>query len=221
MWAESQLDKRRLKEETINKFNDSSFNVVVEGSQSPLGYPNNKNHGTSPTTLVKDDSAGIVDNLQNHFESIPAEKSSAAQETFVGQFAVPSGNTAERSRMQLKSFIGHKAEEMYVYRSLPLGQDRRRNRYWLFVASGSSEDPGSGRIFVESPHGCWKLIDTEEVCSFHYFLQCALLLVRQSMFSWLNIHFTQGKMLALFFFFLKKRGQPSAPRFVWGVQGWV
>ncbi|XP_004232922.1 homeobox-DDT domain protein RLT1 isoform X1 [Solanum lycopersicum] len=162
MWAESQLDKRRLKEETINKFNDSSFNVVVEGSQSPLGYPNNKNHGTSPTTLVKDDSAGIVDNLQNHFESIPAEKSSAAQETFVGQFAVPSGNTAERSRMQLKSFIGHKAEEMYVYRSLPLGQDRRRNRYWLFVASGSSEDPGSGRIFVESPHGCWKLIDTEE-----------------------------------------------------------
>ncbi|KAL3345261.1 hypothetical protein AABB24_024293 [Solanum stoloniferum] len=162
MWAESQLDKRRLKEETINKFNDSSFNVVVEGSQSPLGYPNNKNQGTSPTTLVKDDSAGIVDNLQNHFESIPAEKSSAAQETFVGQFAVPSGNTAERSRMQLKSFIGHKAEEMYVYRSLPLGQDRRRNRYWLFVASGSSEDPGSGRIFVESPHGCWKLIDTEE-----------------------------------------------------------
>ncbi|XP_015065716.1 homeobox-DDT domain protein RLT1 isoform X2 [Solanum pennellii] len=162
MWAESQLDKRRLKEETINKFNDSSFNVVVEGSQSPLGYPNNKNHGTSPTTLVKDDSAGIVDNLQNHFESIPAEKNSAAQETFVGQFAVPSGNTAERSRMQLKSFIGHKAEEMYVYRSLPLGQDRRRNRYWLFVASGSSEDPGSGRIFVESPHGCWKLIDTEE-----------------------------------------------------------
>ncbi|KAH0719307.1 hypothetical protein KY285_015338 [Solanum tuberosum] len=162
MWAESQLDKRRLKEETINKFNDSSFNVVVEGSQSPLGYPNNKNQRTSPTTLVKDDSAGIVDNLQNHFESIPAEKSSAAQETFVGQFAVPSGNTAERSRMQLKSFIGHKAEEMYVYRSLPLGQDRRRNRYWLFVASGSSEDPGSGRIFVESPHGCWKLIDTEE-----------------------------------------------------------
>lgn len=162
MWAESQLDKRRLKEEMINKFNDSSFNVVVEGSQSPLGYPNNKNQWTSPTTLVKDDSAGIVDNLQNHFESIPAEKSSAAQETFVGQFAVPSGNTAERSRMQLKSFIGHKAEEMYVYRSLPLGQDRRRNRYWLFVASGSSEDPGSGRIFVESPHGCWKLIDTEE-----------------------------------------------------------
>ncbi|XP_060192893.1 homeobox-DDT domain protein RLT1 [Lycium barbarum] len=162
MWAESQLDKRRLKEETINKFNDCSFNAVVEGSQSPLGFPNNKNQGTSATTLVKDEPAVIVDNLQNHFESIPAEKSSAAQETFVGQFAVPSGNTAERSRMQLKSFIGHKAEEMYVYRSLPLGQDRRRNRYWLFVASGSSQDPGSGRIFFESPQGCWRLIDTEE-----------------------------------------------------------
>ncbi|KAJ8545489.1 hypothetical protein K7X08_018072 [Anisodus acutangulus] len=163
MWAESQLDKRRLEEETINKFNDSSFNAVVEGSQSPLGFPNNKNQGTSPTTLVKDESAVIVDNVQNHFESIPAEKSSVAQKTFVRQFAVPSGNTAERSRMQLKSFIGHKAEEMYVYRSLPLGQDRRRNRYWLFVAIGSSQDPGSGRIFVESPNGCWRLIDTEEV----------------------------------------------------------
>lgn len=162
MWAESQLDKRRLKEETINKFNDSSFNAVVEGSQSPLGFPNNKNQGTSPTKQVKDESAVIIGNAQNHFESIPAEKSSAAQETFVGQFAVPSGNTTERSRMQLKSFIGHKAEEMYVYRSLPLGQDRRRNRYWLFVASGSSQDPGSGRIFVESPHGYWRLIDTEE-----------------------------------------------------------
>ncbi|CAN4084106.1 unnamed protein product [Withania somnifera] len=162
MWAESQLDKRRLKEEPINKFNDNSFNAVVEGSQSPFGFANNKNQGTSPTMLVKDESAVIVGNFQNHFDSIPSEKNLASQETFVGQFAVPSGNTAERSRMQLKSFIGHKAEEMYVYRSLPLGQDRRRNRYWLFVASGSSEDPGSGRIFVESPHGCWRLIDTEE-----------------------------------------------------------
>ncbi|CAN4078885.1 unnamed protein product [Withania somnifera] len=162
MWAESQLDKRRLKEETMNKFNDSSFNGMVEGSQSPFGFPNNKNQGTSPATLVKDESAVIIGNVQNHFESMPTEKNLVAQETFVGQFAVPSGNTAERSHMQLKSFIGHKAEEMYVYRSLPLGQDRRRNRYWLFVASGSSQDPGSGRIFVESPHGCWRLIDTEE-----------------------------------------------------------
>ncbi|XP_009781785.1 homeobox-DDT domain protein RLT1 isoform X1 [Nicotiana sylvestris] len=163
MWAEAQLDKRRLKEETINKFTDSSFNAVVEGSQSPLGFPNSKNQGTAPTTLVKDESAVVVDNVQNHFESISAEKSSVAQETFMGELAIqPSGSTAERSRMQLKSFIGHKAEEMYVYRSLPLGQDRRRNRYWLFVASGSSEDPGSGRIFVEPPHGCWRLIDTEE-----------------------------------------------------------
>lgn len=201
MWAESQLDKRRLKEETVNRFNDSSFNAVVEGSQSPLGFTNNKNQGTSPTTLVKDESAVIVGNVQNHFESILAEKSSAAQETFVGQFAVPSGNTAERSRMQLKSFIGHKAEEMYVYRSLPLGQDRRRNRYWLFVASGSSQDPGSGRIFFESPQGCWRLIDTEEVCSFHSFSVCTLLLVnRESRFSRLKICFIQGSRLHYFVF---------------------
>ncbi|KAI3823950.1 hypothetical protein L1987_05396 [Smallanthus sonchifolius] len=116
MWTEAQLDKKRLKEEFITKFQDSSFMVATEGSQSPL--------------------IPVIDNNGN--------------------------NTAERSRLQLKAFIGHKAEEMYVYRSLPLGQDRRRNRYWQFVASNSRHDPGSGRIFVELQNGCWRLIDSEE-----------------------------------------------------------
>ncbi|XP_076913172.1 homeobox-DDT domain protein RLT2-like [Bidens hawaiensis] len=68
----------------------------------------------------------------------------------------------EKSRAQLKSLIGHKAEEMFVYRSLPLGSDRRRNRYWQFITSASQNDPGSGRIFVELCDGRWRLIDTEE-----------------------------------------------------------
>lgn len=63
----------------------------------------------------------------------------------------------------MKSYIGHRAEDMYVYRSLPLGLDRRRNRYWQFVASASRHDPGSGRIFFESTDGYWRLIDSEEV----------------------------------------------------------
>nr|GMC81593.1 homeobox-DDT domain protein RLT1 isoform X2 [Ipomoea batatas] len=158
MWAEAQLDKRRTKDENLNKLPDSSFNAVAEGSQSPLAIPDYKNHEASSTAGVNETSTGNT-SVKRHLEIFSAEKSSVAQEVTTN---LPSGHTAERSRMQLKSFIGHKAEEMYVYRSLPLGQDRRRNRYWLFVASGSSHDPGSGRIFVESPGGCWKVIDTEE-----------------------------------------------------------
>ncbi|XP_047308886.1 homeobox-DDT domain protein RLT1-like isoform X2 [Impatiens glandulifera] len=68
----------------------------------------------------------------------------------------------ERARLGLKSYIGQKAEETYTYRALPLGQDRRRNRYWKFGASASVHDPGSGRIFVESLTGQWRVIDSEE-----------------------------------------------------------
>nr|GMD93116.1 homeobox-DDT domain protein RLT1 [Ipomoea batatas] len=164
MWAEAQLDRRRMKEENIIKFHDSSFGAAAEGSQSPFTLPDNKVHGPAQAAVVNDASVGL-DNAQNQLELLPAEKSLAPQDFSTSSFISsiqPSGYTAERSRMQLKSFIGHKAEEMYVYRSLPLGQDRRRNRYWLFVASGSSHDPGSGRIFVESPDGFWRLIDTEE-----------------------------------------------------------
>jgi hypothetical protein len=73
------------------------------------------------------------------------------------------GHANEKSRSQLKSVIGHRAEEMYVYRSLPLGQDRRRNRYWQFTTSASRNDPGCGRIFVELHDGRWRVIDSEEV----------------------------------------------------------
>ncbi|CAH8355421.1 unnamed protein product [Eruca vesicaria subsp. sativa] len=69
---------------------------------------------------------------------------------------------SKRSRSQLKSYIGDKAEEVYPYRSLPLGQDRRHNRYWHFAASASKTDPCSGLIFVELHDGKWRLIDSEE-----------------------------------------------------------
>lgn len=117
MWAEAQIDKRRMKEDFIMKIQYPASDDLVPGQEN-LGDPQN--------------------DLQ------PA-------------YAV------EKSRAQLKSFIGHKAEEMFVYRSLPLGSDRRRNRYWQFITSASQNDPGFGRIFVELCDGRWRLIDTEEV----------------------------------------------------------
>ncbi|KAD7117894.1 hypothetical protein E3N88_05162 [Mikania micrantha] len=139
MWTEAQSDKKRLKEEFTIKFQDSSFMVATDGNQSPL----------IPVTDLK---------IDQHLQM--GQDSSVFQTN--GQIHNNGNNTAERSRLQLKAFIGHKAEEMYVYRSLPLGQDRRRNRYWQFVASNSRHDPGSGRIFVELQNGWWRLIDSEE-----------------------------------------------------------
>ncbi|KAJ0797032.1 putative transcription factor & chromatin remodeling DDT family [Helianthus annuus] len=136
MWSEAQLDKKQLKEEFITKFQDS---FLMTG-QSPL--------------------IPVIDNKVNDGSRQTGQDSSVGQIT--GQIYNNGCNTAERSRLQLKAFIGHKAEEMYAYRSLPLGQDRRRNRYWQFVASNSRHDPGSGRIFVELQNGCWRLIDSEE-----------------------------------------------------------
>ncbi|GAA0160372.1 homeodomain transcription factor [Lithospermum erythrorhizon] len=165
MWAEAQLDKKRIKEEFISKLQDSSFNVAAERCQSPLVAGEGKKYDTPMTHVVKVEGSITADSVQNPFENTSGGKYIAQDSAMAQYYATPAqqnGYTAERSRMQLKSFIGHKAEEMYVYRSLPLGQDRRRNRYWQFVATASSQDPGSGRIFMESPEGFWGLIDTEE-----------------------------------------------------------
>ncbi|KAG8385512.1 hypothetical protein BUALT_Bualt03G0053000 [Buddleja alternifolia] len=157
MWAEAQLDKRRMREEFITKYYDSTFNAAAEGGLSPL-VAENKIYDPPATTLQKDASCVVAEDARNSIEN-------PAQDTFMGQFisqGQQNGYTTERSRLQLKSYIGHRAEELYVYRSLPLGQDRRRNRYWQFVASASSLDPGSGRIFVELTNGYWRLIDSEK-----------------------------------------------------------
>ncbi|XP_073301309.1 homeobox-DDT domain protein RLT1-like [Primulina huaijiensis] len=132
MWAEAQVDKRRTREEII--------------------------YDPQTTTLEKDVSSVVAGDAHNSIDT-------PAQDGAMVQFVSPlqqNGCTSERSCLQLKSYIGQRAEEMYVYRSLPLGQDRRRNRYWQFVASASSLDPGWGRIFFESPTGYWRLLDSEE-----------------------------------------------------------
>lgn len=69
---------------------------------------------------------------------------------------------------KLRSYIHQKAEGIYEYRALPLGQDRRHNQYWQFSTSASLTDPGLGRIFFESKNGLWRVIDSEEVAVFSF-----------------------------------------------------
>ncbi|CAJ1961770.1 unnamed protein product [Sphenostylis stenocarpa] len=170
MWADAQIDKVRLKDDNISKLDFPSLTgnkvetqhtyPAVEGNQSPMLDININNNEVSPSTAENQKGAPVA-------QSILMEKSSSIQDfgTSTGadipQTQVPV-QYSKRSRSQLKSYFAHLAEEMYVYRSLPLGQDRRRNRYWQFVASASSNDPGSGRIFVECHDGKWWLIDSEE-----------------------------------------------------------
>lgn len=173
MWAEAQLDKRRCKEEYLNKSQYSSFLVCkpesaqaivgTDGSQTPIELPYTK-ESDGNLEFLSNDQFPDVQSL-NNIHNMPAERNVLGQEvsTNPDSFTLQHyGHAAEKPRFQLKSYIGHKAEQLYVYRSLPLGQDRRRNRYWLFSTSASPNDPGSGRIFFESRDGLWRLIDSEE-----------------------------------------------------------
>ncbi|KAM7498033.1 hypothetical protein LguiA_022447 [Lonicera macranthoides] len=166
IWAEAQVDKRRMKEEYVMKMQYSSSFVKPEHnlSISAVGGRKSPFAGDDKNDLPFGDPQNDIINNPNYMS---IERNLPMQDISVG----PDNNlslqqagyaAAEKSRSQLKAFIGHKAEEMYVYRSLPLGQDRRRNRYWQFITSSSRNDPGSGRIFVELRDGHWRLIDSEE-----------------------------------------------------------
>ncbi|XP_009352854.2 homeobox-DDT domain protein RLT1 [Pyrus x bretschneideri] len=172
MLAEAQLDKSRLKEENVGRLDFQSFMggkadvqaTGVEDGQSPLRDVDNRNIEASPVTAENQKSIHGSQGVQNQLNGVPVERTSAAQDFSMGSDNFLSQQLAyasKRSRSQLKSYIAHRAEEMYAYRSLPLGQDRRHNRYWQFVASASRNDPGSGRIFIELNNGSWRLIDTE------------------------------------------------------------
>lgn len=175
MWAVAQLDKRRLKEDVIkmqyspfigNKTEQILTILSSEDRQSPSLTVDEKNIETTVKLSVPQERMVDPQNDQDYINSFPSVGNLQMQEYSVGPdnhpFQQP-GFIADKSRKQLKSYIGHKAEEMYVYRSLPLGQDRRHNRYWQFITSASRNDPGCGRIFVELHDGRWRLIDSEEV----------------------------------------------------------
>ncbi|KAJ8764613.1 hypothetical protein K2173_006695 [Erythroxylum novogranatense] len=174
MWAEAQLDKRRMKEEYIVKMHYPPFvgnkiepNLTMSTSECKESSFMNDDEKSSelPLNIVQQEQLSVLQGINNHLNNIPSERnveiqdSSACLDNLSNQQL---GQVAERSRSQLKSFIAQKAEEMYAYRSLPLGLDRGRNRYWQFTTSSSHNDPGSGRIFVELHDGRWRLVETEE-----------------------------------------------------------
>ncbi|KAK4484462.1 hypothetical protein RD792_007045 [Penstemon davidsonii] len=142
MWAEAQLDKRRMKEEHFLKLQSSSpLNVDMK----------NESSSTTPAFQL-DLNDGQNNPLMQEFSSVGSENLLLQQSVYA----------AEKSRSDLKAYISQRAEEMYVYRSLPLGQDRRHNRYWQFKTSPSHNDPGAQKIFVELCNGKWRVIDSEK-----------------------------------------------------------
>lgn len=173
IWAEAQLDKRRFKEEFLLKVQYPSVGnnaqqlcsvTSMEARQSPLLAVGGHNEVADIPSLQQEALHKLPDEPNNP-SKVAIEKTCPTLEIYGGQdnsqlqhFAY----VAEKSRSQLKAYIGHRAEEIFVYRSLPLGQDRRRNRYWQFITSPSRNDPGSGRIFVELRDGKWRLIDSEK-----------------------------------------------------------
>uniref|UniRef100_M4EY35 Homeobox domain-containing protein n=1 Tax=Brassica campestris TaxID=3711 RepID=M4EY35_BRACM len=145
MWSEVQLDKR-WKEESLIRANYLSYPTPKtqespSASQDPLSLPQ-IDVAAGPSLQLQENVSGMENLQYHHQQSYTADR--------------------ERPRAELKAYVGYKAEELYVYRSLPLGLDRRRNRYWRFSASASRNDPGCGRIFVELQDGRWRLIDSEE-----------------------------------------------------------
>lgn len=177
MWAEAQLDKRRMKEDHVFKSHRAELNAphVTENRRSPPNSIPMKKESSSANPEFQMVDLNDQQIEENYNDNIATEKNPLMQEYSVvpeNLMLQQSMYAAEKSRSELKAFISHRAEEIYVYRSLPLGQDRRRNRYWQFVTSLSRNDPGSGRIFVELPNGVWRLIDSEEVyvCYFVCFL---------------------------------------------------
>jgi hypothetical protein len=179
MWAEAQLDKRRMKEEFVMRTQYSSFtgnkmelNLTIsasEGRQSPMVNVDDRSNGMSVNASFQQERSSDQQSDMNYRTNMSSEGNMQMQDLSADTDNLPyqqTGHANEKSRSQLKSVIGHRAEEMYVYRSLPLGQDRRRNRYWQFTTSASRNDPGCGRIFVELHDGRWRLIDYEEVFYF-------------------------------------------------------
>lgn len=175
MLAKAPLDKRRTKEDYFVKMQSVSYLVKnepavafssVEGKQCPLLTVDVENDKVLLTPCHQHEQINALKENQNLLHSSSLEVNMQRQDCSTGPDNYSfqqSGYAAEISRSNVISYIRHLAEQTYMYRSLPLGSDRRHNRYWQFITSASQNDPGCGRIFVELHDGCWKLIDSEEV----------------------------------------------------------
>lgn len=171
MWAEMQLEKRRHKEELLSR---SHFSLLP-GTIKTDGESPDPEHMTSGTLALYDhgqldmnmpntDGTGYIEAFAGNGKSFnELSNGVVAHEAGPSAGAVSGNHLAEKSRAQAKADIGLRAEELYVFRSQPLGSDRRHNRYWQFVTGNGGQDPGCGRLFFESnSDGCWGVIDTEE-----------------------------------------------------------
>ncbi|KAJ0257954.1 Homeobox-DDT domain protein RLT1 [Hirschfeldia incana] len=143
MWAEAQLDNSCMRD--VLKFDIQNCTREMDSF----------NRG--PSQLI-DETKPPLEVVSNDLHKLSTERGLVNQEGHISQ----ENFSSKRSRSQLKSYISHKAEEVYPYRSLPLGQDRRHNRYWHVAASASKSDPCSGLIFVELHDSKWRLIDSAE-----------------------------------------------------------
>ncbi|CAA0250846.1 unnamed protein product [Arabidopsis thaliana] len=159
MWAEAQLDNSCMRD--VLKLDLQ--NLASSKTESTIGLPiiqsstrERDSFDRDPSQLL--DETKPLEDLSNDLHKSSAERALINQDANISQ----ENYASKRSRSQLKSYIGHKAEEVYPYRSLPLGQDRRHNRYWHFAVSVSKSDPCSGLLFVELHDGKWLLIDSEE-----------------------------------------------------------
>lgn len=196
MWADAQLDKRRSKEEFASRSQYNSYTSLKADA-----IPEHNATETTPTpvrnlNIDNDEMVGTLNNSeilnqqsQSNTGNVSYERNGVAQEISAtpDNLSAQQHASADKTRSQLKSYIGHKAEQLYVYRSLPLGQDRRRNRYWQFSTSTSPNDPGSGRIFFESREGYWRVIDSEEVLILFAYIRVNLVI----------IHITQKSSLVI------------------------
>jgi hypothetical protein len=159
MWAEAQLDNSCMRD--VLKLDLQ--NLASSKTESTIGLPiiqsstrERDSFDRDPSQLL--DETKPLEDLSNDLHKSSAERALINQDANISQ----ENYASKRSRSQLKSYIGHKAEEVYPYRSLPLGQDRRHNRYWHFAVSVSKSDPCSRLLFVELHDGKWLLIDSEE-----------------------------------------------------------
>ncbi|KAF8096574.1 hypothetical protein N665_0306s0029 [Sinapis alba] len=143
MWAEAQLDNSCMRD--VLKFD-------IQNSTREMDSFNRD------SSQLIDETKPPLEVVSNDLHKSSTERGLVNQEGNISQ----ENCSSKRSRSQLKSYIGHKAEEVYPYRSLPLGQDRRYNRYWHFAASASKSDPCSGLLFVELHDSKWRLIDSAE-----------------------------------------------------------
>lgn len=134
---------RRLQEERYGLMDDTNYVRA-----NPISFSKQTSDLCSHVTLKNISSQNLGQQFYYNSSSILSE-----------QFE----HTSALGLSQLELYIDQKAEMIHSYRFLPLGLDRRHNRYWQFSTSSSRNDPGSGSIFFESIDGFWRVIDSDEV----------------------------------------------------------